>query len=99
MIKLITKRLLIRDPVLEDLMEHHNLFSSEIAMRYWQSSKTNSIEESREQLMKSIEEVDSKDRNLYFLKIFDKKMNILEKLVIQLLKKHHLEKLLVWVMP
>jgi len=72
MIKLITERLLIRDPVIEDLMEHHNLFSNEIAMRYWQSSKTNSIEESREQLMKSIKEVDSKDRNLYFLKIFDK---------------------------
>ena len=75
MIKLLTERLLIRDPIIDDLFEHHELMSNEKTMRYWQSSLTKNIDESRENLQKAIEEANSKNRKLYFLKIFNKLTN------------------------
>jgi ribosomal-protein-alanine N-acetyltransferase len=75
MIQLFTERLIIRDPILDDLLDHHELMSNEKAMRYWQSSKTNNIEESKEQLLKIIEETNLINRKIYFLKIFNNKTN------------------------
>jgi len=75
MINLLTERLIIRDPIIDDLFEHHELMSNKNAMRYWQSSLVNNINESREKLQKAIEEANSKNRKLYYLKIFDKITN------------------------
>ena len=75
MVSLFTERLLIRDPIIDDLLEHHELMSNKKSMRYWQSSLTNNIDESKESLIKAIEESESKNRKLFFLKIFNKITN------------------------
>jgi ribosomal-protein-alanine N-acetyltransferase len=72
MIQLYTKRLIIRDHVLDDLPEHHKLLSDEISMRYLQDIKTKNIEESKKNLIKSIEEANSKNRKLYFFRMENK---------------------------
>jgi ribosomal-protein-alanine N-acetyltransferase len=71
-IRLYSERLLIRDHVLDDLPEHHGLLSDEAAMRYLPEIKTKNMEESRENLIKSIEESNSKNRRLYFFRIENK---------------------------
>ncbi len=50
MIKLETKRLIIRDPIIDDLESHHELLSNDKVMYYLQDIKTNSLEESKENL-------------------------------------------------
>jgi ribosomal-protein-alanine N-acetyltransferase len=50
-------------------MEHHELLSDEKSMRYLPNIKTENLNESRKNLVKSIEEADSKDRKLYFFRI------------------------------
>jgi ribosomal-protein-alanine N-acetyltransferase len=72
MIQLYTKRLTIRDHILDDLPGHHKLLSDEISMRYLPDIKTKNMEESKENLIKSIEEVNSKNRKLYFFRIENK---------------------------
>jgi ribosomal-protein-alanine N-acetyltransferase len=69
MIQLYTERLIIRDHVLEDLTEHHELLSDEKSMRYLPDIQTKNLNGSKENLLKSIEESDSKDRKLYFFRI------------------------------
>jgi ribosomal-protein-alanine N-acetyltransferase len=69
MIQLYTERLRIRDHFLGDLTEHHELLSDEISMRYLPDIRTKDIEESKENLIKSIEESNSKNRKLYFFRI------------------------------
>ena len=73
MIKLETKRLIIRDPIIEDLEEHHRLLSDDKVMYYLQDIKTKCLEESKENLISSIEDSYSEKRSLYFFKIIDKK--------------------------
>jgi ribosomal-protein-alanine N-acetyltransferase len=69
MVTLYTERLLIRDHVLDDLTTHHVLLSDETAMRYLPEVKTKDLEESKANLLKSIEEVNSEKRKFYFFRI------------------------------
>jgi ribosomal-protein-alanine N-acetyltransferase len=69
MIQLYTERLIIRDHILSDLTEHHELLSDEISMKYLPEIKTKNIKESKVNLIKSIEEINLKNRKLYFFRI------------------------------
>lgn len=69
MILLRTARLLIRDHMPEDLPSHHDLLSNKKVMWFLQDIMTHSIEESRSNLKKAIDQIDLKDRKLYFLRI------------------------------
>ena len=64
-----TKRLLIRDHILDDLITHHELLTDEISMKYLPDIKTKNLEESKKNLLKSIAEINSEKRNLYFFRI------------------------------
>lgn len=75
MIVLETERLAIRDHRIEDLRSHHILMSDNTVMKYLQDIKTNSFEESKENLRITIEENDYTKRSMVFLKIIDKKSN------------------------
>ena len=72
MIQLYTERLIIRDHFLNDLPEHHELLSDEKSMKYLPDIQTKNIEESKANLIKSIEEANSKHRKLYFFRMEDK---------------------------
>ena len=72
MIKLFTERLIIRDLCIEDLHNHHELMSDNTVMDYIQDIKTNSIEESKENLLMAINDIGSKDRKYYFFAIENK---------------------------
>lgn len=67
-----TPRLILRDHVLEDLAEHHALFSDETAMRYLPEVRTRSLEESRENLLTSIRAMEEQPRKFYFLKVIER---------------------------
>jgi ribosomal-protein-alanine N-acetyltransferase len=69
MIKLYTERLIIRDHVITDLETHHELLSNDNAMKYLQDIKTKSIDESKENLLTAIKELEKDDRELYFFRI------------------------------
>jgi ribosomal-protein-alanine N-acetyltransferase len=72
-ITLKTDRLVIRDHILEDLLTHHELLSNEKAMYYLNDLKTHSLEESRGNLVASIDEITKKNRTKYFFRLEDKK--------------------------
>jgi ribosomal-protein-alanine N-acetyltransferase len=72
MIQLYTGRLIIRDHISSDLMEHHELLSDETSMKYLPEIKTKNMEESKRNLIKSIEEANLKNRKLYFFRIENK---------------------------
>lgn len=72
-----TKRLIIRDHKWTDFESHHQLLSDERVMHYLPDIKTNSREESRENLKVSIEEVNNTNRRLYFLRLEDKQGNLI----------------------
>ena len=65
MIKLYTNRLIIRDYVLNDLNNHHDLLSDSKVMYYLQDIKTNTIEESKENLTIVLNDQKSSDRKRY----------------------------------
>jgi [ribosomal protein S5]-alanine N-acetyltransferase len=69
MIKLETKRLIIRDHIVEDLLPLHSLISDEKAMFYIPDIKTINLEESKENLKVSMTEANFKNREKYFLAI------------------------------
>ena len=69
MIKIFTERLIIRDYLIEDLTEYHELLSDEISMKYLPRIKTKTLEESKNNLLNSIKEMNSKNRRLYFFRI------------------------------
>ena len=75
MIKIFTDRLIIRDFNINDLENHHKLMSNNIVMYYLQDIKKNSIEESEENLNKTINDINSKDRKYYFFIIENKITN------------------------
>jgi ribosomal-protein-alanine N-acetyltransferase len=64
-----TERLIIRDHVLDDLTELHELLSDEKSMRYLPEIKTKDLNESRENLINSVAEAGSKERKLFFFRI------------------------------
>lgn len=72
MIKLTTARLLIRDHEPDDLQTHHELFSDNKVMHFLQDLQTHSIEESRENLQRAIEQIDIPHRKYYFLRIINR---------------------------
>lgn len=75
MVKLETKRLIIREHKESDLIDLHDLISNEKVMFYIQDIKTKTIDESKENLNVSIEESNSNNRDKYFLAIIEKKTN------------------------
>jgi len=75
MIQLFTERLTIRDYVLEDLKDHHELISDKTVMYYLQDILTENIEESNENLLNAINDQNSKERKYYFFKIENKSTN------------------------
>jgi ribosomal-protein-alanine N-acetyltransferase len=75
MVKLFTDRLTIRDLSIIDLENHHELMSNNNVMYYLQDIKRNSIKESEEDLNKTINDTNSKDRKYYFFLIENKTTN------------------------
>lgn len=71
MILLKTKRLIIRDHKPQDLESMHQLLSNEEAMYYIQDIKTNTIEETAENLNIAIAEAQQENRTKYFFRIED----------------------------
>ena len=65
MINLLTDRLVIRDYLINDLDNHHKLLSDEKVMYYLQDIRTNTIEESKENLLRVIFDQKSSDRKFY----------------------------------
>ncbi|MCH4890824.1 GNAT family N-acetyltransferase [Acidaminobacter sp. JC074] len=75
MVRLETKRLYIRDLMINDLEAHHDLISNDEVMYYIQDIQTHSYEASRENLVFSIDEAHRQDRKCYFFGIFLKENN------------------------
>jgi len=69
MIALKTERLIISDHTSDDLAAMHRLLSDPIAMYYLPDIKTNSVEESHQNLNTAIEETGLPDRKRYYFKI------------------------------
>ena len=65
MIQLFTDRLVIRDYVITDLNNHHELLSDNTVMYYLQDIKTNCLEESKENLMIVLNDQKLPDRKRY----------------------------------
>ena len=72
MIQLFTKRLFIRDHIIDDLEKYHELFSNDRSMRYLEFLKTSNLEESKQSLQKAIDETNSNNRKYYFFWIENK---------------------------
>jgi len=68
-INLETERLIIRDHISDDIIQHHELLSNEKAMYYLNDIKTHSLEESRYNLAESIDEIAKMSRTKYFFRI------------------------------
>ena len=75
MIKLFTDRLIIRDYDIGDLDNYHEILSDNKVMYYLQDIKAKNIEESKENLMKPINDQESKERKFYHFKIESKITN------------------------
>ena len=75
MIRLVTSELLIRDHVPDDLQTHHEVFSSPKIMYFLPGTMTQTIEQSRENLRQSIDEIGHHQRKLYFFRIEDRVSN------------------------
>ena len=72
MVNIFSDRLIIRDLSIEDLENHHELISDNIVMEYLQDIKTNNISDSKENLLKTINDIESDNRKYYFFVIEDK---------------------------
>ncbi|MDP4110323.1 MAG: N-acetyltransferase, partial [Bacillota bacterium] len=75
MILLNTPRLLIRDHIKSDLQSHHKLLSDPKVMWFLQDIMTQSLEQSRVNLVQAIDEIDSPQRKYYFLRIENRVTN------------------------
>jgi ribosomal-protein-alanine N-acetyltransferase len=75
MIKLFTDRLIVRDYVIEDLENHHKLLSDTTVMYYLQDTKTENIEESKENLLRVLNDQGSNERKFYHFVIENKDSN------------------------
>lgn len=72
MINIETKRLIIRDHILEDLLELHSLLSNEQAMYYIPELMTKNLKESNENLSVAMSEAKLMNRKKYFFAIIMK---------------------------
>ncbi len=72
MISLETTRLTISDHTIEDLPDIHRLLSDSRAMYYVEDLRTNSLEESLQNLSTAIEEAGLEERKKYFFRIADR---------------------------
>jgi len=72
MIKLFTSKLIIRDSVIDDLQNHHELLTNDNVMRYSLKIRSNNIETSKQDLLKQIEEAKLINRQIYSLIIENK---------------------------
>ena len=75
MIKLYTDKLIIRDTVYDDLQNYYKLMSNDNVMKYTLKKKQNNIEETKQDLLKKIEETNSLDRKIFSLIIENKYSN------------------------
>ena len=71
MLYLFTPRLVLRDHVPEDFLEHHALFSDLTAMRFLPELYSDGKEKSKENLRRAIEAMRETPRERFFLKIVD----------------------------
>ena len=69
MIRLITERLIIRDPLLTDINNWHRLLSNVETMYYLQDILTYTLEESKQNLEDAVAESKCKNRKKYFFAI------------------------------
>ena len=69
MIRLKTKRLIIRDPLPTDINDYHRLLSDPKTMYYLQDIMTSTMEESHKNLETTIAEAQNPNRTKYFLAI------------------------------
>ena len=69
MIKIQTKRLLIRDPVFADLNGWHRLKSDAQNMRFVEYLQTRTLEESRADLQKAVDAIEMNPRVKYFFSV------------------------------
>ena len=72
MLEIQTKRLIIRDHIEQDLDTMHTLLSNPVAMYYLEDIKTNTVEETKQNLQTAIDEIGMEDRTKYFFRIEDK---------------------------
>jgi ribosomal-protein-alanine N-acetyltransferase len=75
MIKLYTERLILRDYIIDDLVNYHEILSDNKVMYYLQDIKTKSIKESKENFLRVIKDQESKERKFYHFKIENKNMD------------------------
>jgi len=75
-IMLYTERLVLRDHVMADLETHHALLSDAVSMAYLGDIKTNTVEESRDNLIQAIEQIDRDKRERYFLRIENRRTGV-----------------------
>lgn len=75
MVKIETDRLIIRDHIEEDIDALHSLLSDEKAMYYLPDLKTDTLDESKENLYEAIKESNLENRTKYFFAIIQKGTN------------------------
>ena len=75
MVKIETEGLIIRDHIEEDINSLHRLLSDEKAMYYLQDIKTNTLDESKQNLYEAIKECQLENRTKYFFAIIMKETN------------------------
>ncbi|MBL4932019.1 GNAT family N-acetyltransferase [Clostridium paridis] len=75
MIKLETERLIIRDHIGEDINSLHGLISNNEAMHYLPEIRTNTLDESKENLYEAIKEANLENRTKFFFGIIIKETN------------------------
>lgn len=72
MLSIETDRLLIRDHVLDDLVDHHRLISNDEVMRFISDIKTADLEGSKENLLFAIREAEKMPRTHFFFAMISK---------------------------
>jgi len=72
MLEMSTKRLLIRDFILEDLQSFHKLLINDKAMHYLPDIKTSTYEESRQNILEAIRQSTLSERQKYYFAIISK---------------------------
>ncbi len=68
-ITLHTRRLTLRDHRMDDLATHHDLMSDGKVMYYLKNLETKTLEETRDNLLQCIDEINKPERTKFFLRI------------------------------
>ncbi|MDC7242726.1 MAG: GNAT family protein [Sphaerochaetaceae bacterium] len=69
-IEIKSKRLIIKDHIIDDLESYHQLISSKINMKYLPSLMSDSIEDTETTLLRIIDDSKNENRKMYYLGIF-----------------------------